>query len=945
MTPERWHEVERLYHAALERGQEERAAFLSSACAGDEELRREVESLLEHEAEAEHFIDSPAIEAAAKLMAREHIAALTPGQKVNQYEIVSALGAGGMGEVYLAKDTRLQRRVAIKMLPAQSARDPQSIRRFITEAKTASSLNHPNIVTIYEIDEHGEIPFIVMEYIDGESLRSFAGSPMPLEKFLDEAIQITSAIAAAHEAGIVHRDIKPANVMLSRSGHIKVVDFGLARLCLPMTPLGSEQSTAEWESRITQTGAVIGTLGYMSPEQIQGQNVDARSDIFSLGVLFHEMLSGQRLFKATDPMSATAAILRDDPPSLRTVRKVIPPELEKLIKRALKKDPRDRDVTAAQMHDELVAMRDSLRPAGKGARTRFYLAIAGIAIAAVLLGMAAAGILFWRRSASPPPPAVTAFQRITAKGNLITMRVSPDGRFLAYAHEDDGPTVSLWIRQLATGEDLQIVPRIAGSILGCTFTPDSNAIVYAIRSEEEPRGAFYRVTTIGGPPQRVGTGTDSAPAFSPDGKRMAWLLDAYPKPDQSALMVGNSDGSAVRVLAVRRFPELFAPISFARPAWSPDGRMIAASVKRLVNPDSATVVGFDPESGNEHSLSDAHWVSLSALEWLPDQSGIVAIGAADAASVHGVSKTGTQIWLIPHPSGTPRRITNDTLHYREVSVTSDGEKLVADLTNATVHVWRKTLGSSEPARRISTGHLDGVAGMSMLPDGRVVFTSTERGTTTLWLMNADGSGRKQLLRNPYREEHPIAFAGGIAYVATTPVATELCVTNDEGEGCRVVASPVDDSPVAASPDGRSFVYAVLGRLWQVSADGQQRIQLTRTPALSPVYSPRGDRLAFIDIEPGGKHLVVLDARTSAVSWRSSPLPPLSDPRRLRWAHDGKGLLLSSWGPVWLYPFDGEPRIVADFGDTTWSFDVSPDHVIFVSRGTVTRDAVLITNFR
>jgi eukaryotic-like serine/threonine-protein kinase len=394
LTPERWQEVERLYHAALERGEEERAAFLTGACGGDEELRREVESLLEHEAEAEHFIDSPALEAAAKLMAREPAAALDPGQTVNQYEIVSALGAGGMGEVYLAKDTRLQRRVAIKMLPAQSGRDPQSIRRFISEAKTASSLNHPNIVTIYEIDEHREVPFIVMEYVDGESLRATGKSPMPLEKFLDQAIQITSAIAAAHEAGIVHRDIKPANVMLTRSGHIKVVDFGLARLCPPITPLGSEQPNAEWESRITQRGAIVGTPGYMSPEQIQGQNVDVRSDVFSLGVLFHEMLSGQQLFKGSDPLSATVVILRDDPPSLRTVRKVIPPDLDKLIKRALAKNPDNRNITAAQMHDELVAMRDSLRPAGKGARTRFYLAIAAM----VILKVAGAGFWWWQQS-------------------------------------------------------------------------------------------------------------------------------------------------------------------------------------------------------------------------------------------------------------------------------------------------------------------------------------------------------------------------------------------------------------------------------------------------------------------------------------------------------------------------------------------------------------------
>ena len=390
MTVERRQQAERLYRAALGRGKEERGAFLSSACAGDEELRRDVELLLGYGAETKHFIDSSALDATANLMVNEHATALAPGLTIHQYQIISKIGAGGMGEVHLAKDTRLQRRVAIKMLPAEFARDPESIRRFTTEAQTASSLNHPNIVTIYEIDEHGEIPFIVMEYIDGESLRATASSPMPLDRFLDQAIQISSAIAAAHEAGIVHRDIKPANVMLSRSGQIKVVDFGIARLCPPITPLGSGQSTEVLGSRITRIGAVIGTLGYMSPEQIEGRSVDSRSDIFSLGVLFHEMLSGRRLFKAGDLVAATVSILRDEPPSLRSGLKAIPAGLDELIKRALAKDAKDRDLTAAQMHGELLAIRDSLRPGGKGGRARLT-----FAIAAVALTLLVAGAGFW----------------------------------------------------------------------------------------------------------------------------------------------------------------------------------------------------------------------------------------------------------------------------------------------------------------------------------------------------------------------------------------------------------------------------------------------------------------------------------------------------------------------------------------------------------------------
>ncbi|HET7712833.1 MAG TPA: protein kinase, partial [Thermoanaerobaculia bacterium] len=790
MNPERWKQVERLYHEALERSEEERAAFLSSACAGDEELLRDVDALLGYEGEAEHFIESPALEAAARLMARERAAPLTAGQRVRQYEVVSALGAGGMGEVYLAKDTKLGRGVAIKVLSAEFARDPENIRRFLSEAKTASSLNHPNIVTIHEIDQNGEIPFIVMEHIDGESLRANTGSPMPLAQFLEQAIQITGAIATAHQAGIVHRDIKPANVMLSRSGHIKVVDFGLARLCLPVTPVGKQRSSTESETRITRSGTILGTIGYMSPEQIQGKNVDARSDVFALGVLFHEMLSGRRLFEAGDPLSATASILRDDPPSLRSVRRDVPPELEKLIKRALAKDPDDRDVTASQMHDELVAIRDSLRPAGEGKRRRFAFAVAAVA---VLLSAVGAGLWWWydsrdsraRDAALPVSIASqTAFRRLTARGNVDTVTISRDGRFIAYTDVQG----SLWLRQLASSEDLQLTPPAPVRFLGAAFTPDGDAIIYATISANEPRGALHRITTIGGAPEHLLSGVDSAPALAPDGKRMVWLRAAFPSPEESALMIANSDGSDARVVAVRRRPEQFVPVFFSHPAWSPDGKLIAAAVKRLRDPNSAILIGFDPDSGREVSLSSARWVSLSSLAWMPDQSGIVAIAAADQASIHGVTHTGNQIWFIPYPSGAPRRITNDLLYYRQVSVSADGTKLVADVADATVHLWRKSLEGDDAPRRISGGHFDGVGGISAGPDGRLVFTSKERGTTTLWSMDADLGRRRQLIRRPYREEYPVAFDGGIAYVSSTPTATELCVTSWEGEGRDVVAS-------------------------------------------------------------------------------------------------------------------------------------------------------------
>jgi Tol biopolymer transport system component len=233
-------------------------------------------------------------------------------------------------------------------------------------------------------------------------------------------------------------------------------------------------------------------------------------------------------------------------------------------------------------------------------------------------------------------------------------------------------------------------------------------------------------------------------------------------------------------------------------------------------------------------------------------------------------------------------------------------------------------------------------------DGRLVFTSIERGTTTLWIMDADGGRRRQLLRNPFREEYPVAFSGGIAYVGTTPMATELCVTSNDGDGRRVVVSSVDDAPIAVSPDGKSFVYAFNRRLWRTSADGGQRRQLTQQAASAPVYSPNGDRIAFITSDAEQREdnrLVIMDAEGSRIVW-SSPAPAQGGAHCLRWTTDGTALLLANWGHnVWLYPLDGRPKQLTNFDDSIWSFDVSSANALFVARGSVTRDAVLITGFR
>ncbi|MEO8217838.1 MAG: hypothetical protein ABI718_12215 [Acidobacteriota bacterium] len=621
------------------------------------------------------------------------------------------------------------------------------------------------------------------------------------------------------------------------------------------------------------------------------------------------------------------------------------------------KEPDERYQSAKDLAVDLRALsRDLSTTAGTstatpGSPVRRHFGAVTIALALLVVVIGTVAIIVWRRGGPVPAAPQTAFQRLTATGSLEYVTISPDGRFIAYSQYQKGGT-GLWLRQLASGEDLQLVPAAPGEFLGAAFMPDGNAIVYAVSSAQDLLGALYRVSTIGGPPQRLLSGVASAPTFAPDGKRMAWLRAQFPAPEESALMIANSDGSEPRAVAVRRRPEEFAPIYFGRPAWSPDGKLIAAVVRRLRDPNSADLIGFEPDSGREISLSSAPWVSLSSLAWMPDNSGIVAIGAADQASIHGVTHTGNQIWFIPHPQEAPRRITNDLLYYREVSLSADGTKLVADVADASVYLWRSSLHGDDAPQRISSGHFDGVGGVSAMADGRLVFTSTERGTTTLWSMDRDGGRRRQVIRKPYREEYPVAFAGGIAYVSSTPTATELCVTNNEGEGRRVVVSGIDEGPVAVSPDGRWFAYTVNDRLWSFSANGTRK-QLTEGRATAPAFSPSGDRIAFITGKldmagnpesgtAGSAELIVLRTGDWKPVW-SAPVKRWTV-NWLRWSSDGDAILVGSWSDIWRYPLRGQPERLAGFGDLIWSFEPAGDD-LFVARGTVTRDAVLITGFR
>src|SRR5215203_485128 len=357
MTPERYQQIGDLYHSALELGPKERPAFLAHACAGDEELLREVESLIASNEQAGEFIHAPALEIAAELLGTNQLD-LFPPKSLGPYTILELLGSGGMGEVYLAQDSRLGRRVALKLLPDHFVTNEDRLRRFRQEARAASALNHPNIITIHEIGEAETTHYIVTEFIEGETLRAhLIRNRVELVRALDIATQTASALSAAHVAGIVHRDIKPENIMLRRDGYVKVLDFGIAKL------MPSPSSGMSYE---TSPGLVVGTAHYMSPEQAQGLKVDERTDIWSLGIVLYEMVTGQLPFKGKTLSHTIVSIVEQQLPPLVHGPEV-PVELERIVMKALNKSPDERYQT---IKDMLVDLRMLQRELDSGVRPK-----------------------------------------------------------------------------------------------------------------------------------------------------------------------------------------------------------------------------------------------------------------------------------------------------------------------------------------------------------------------------------------------------------------------------------------------------------------------------------------------------------------------------------------------------------------------------------------------
>ena len=573
MESDRQRRVEELFHSALRFPVEQRPSFLKDACRDDAQLLLEVESLLAYESSAKNFIESPAFQIAARLAAQEGSQAedvpsqTTPGAR---YYLLEKLGGGGMGVVYKANDTRLRRTVALKFLPFELASNAISLERFQREAQAASSLNHPSICTVYDAGELDGRPFIAMELLEGETLeRRIANKPLPVEEVIRLAIQITEALEAAHGRGIIHRDIKPSNIFITSKGDAKILDFGVAKLQAPESsePAEAYRDQAEPVSdlTLTRTGEAVGTAAYMSPEQVRGERLDSRTDLFSLGLVLYEMATGKRAFAGDTTAAIQKAILEQTPAPMRMLAPGIPGRLDKIVSKALRKDRETRYQSAAEMRSDLGVLQKSLRANSPVAKWM----IAGATVVLAIVGV------LWTARERPSLPStlrVLKQRQLTTNSSENQVKsgaISPDAKYLSYAD-----LTGIHIKVLKNGKTTTI-PQPAR--LDSTpanwdigpWLPDSSGFMASLDNPTQPPD-YWLVSLSGGAPRRI-RGDINPWSYSPaDSWLAATMKEDLSSVGGSEIWIMEPDGTKARKVYEANDKSIFRWIT-----WSPNGRRLA----------------------------------------------------------------------------------------------------------------------------------------------------------------------------------------------------------------------------------------------------------------------------------------------------------------------------------------------------------------------------------
>lgn len=903
MTHQRWERAKQLFAAAIELSPPDRQKLLSRECGADDELQHQVTLLLQQHDNPHHLLTEPLMRIGAHLPER-HVPALPDGSCFGRYEIIRPLGSGGMGEVYLAEDTKLHRKVALKLLPAWLSLEPDAIARFELEAFAVSRLNHPNIPVIFEADEVDGQHYIASEFVEGVTLSDrIAQGPIDWRRAITIALQVGRALSAAHKAGVIHRDVKPSNILVRNDGTAKLADFGIAKLI----ETGSTSSVLQ---ATTVSGLRIGTPGYMSPEQSSGGVIDGRTDIWSLALVIREMLLGTSAEHG--PRRLTASLC--------------PHRVSKAVERALEPDKTLR----WRSMDELVGELEAALGRAGSLRTR----ITYFAFAATLCLALAAGYLFHRMRELDREQAFreTRISKLTNSGKVADVAISPDSRYVLYVVDDSG-RYSIRLRELATGADIERIGASEAIYSDLTFTPDGDAFYY-LRDEQKDFRTLYRASVTQGTAVRVIDDVDSPVAISPDGRQIEFFRNR-PAAGDTALFVASRDGSGLRQFAVRPDVRRFA---YSGASWSSDGKSVFTGA--FDNPEKAGVIQVRIANGRETKLSAPEWRWIGRVSSIAGRRALV-FSAAGSESIT------PQIYQLSLATKRAAAITADLAAY--VNVGSSTRNVIAVRDDFLSAIWITHAKESDPVR--ITPPSGRYWQVSLAPDGSVISQTGEGRELNVWRFSENGS-RRQITAGSYVDWGAVSSPDGkqLAFISNREGGLQLWTSDMEGHFMhRLTSGEAAVSSPSFTPDGR-IVYCQtahgVASIHESQIDGGQS-RLLLMNARNPEVSPDGRHLGC-ELKSDGRspwQTVVVGMQTLRVERVFSGLPEGSV---VRWVSNGGALAYittkNGISNIVAIPLKGNSeKRLTDFREgVIFSFDAARDgRGLALVRGISESDVVLL----